>query len=92
MTGEGAGRTRTVAENAAKLARARYTRLAGQLRDAADTAERAAAALAGDGPGPDADLGGGTWVSVATLGEAARTLRGAAVLAEDAADAAGPRY
>lgn len=92
MIAEGTGGPRVAERNAATLARARYTRLAGQLRDAADTAERAAAALAGDGPGPDADLGGGTWVSLATLGEAARTLRGAAVLAEDAADAAGPRY
>ena len=79
MTGEGAGRTRTAAENAAKLARARYTRLAGQLRDAADTAERAAAALSG------------TWPGVADDGTADR-LRYLAGLADTRADAAGPRY
>jgi hypothetical protein len=42
---EGAGRVRVAARDAAELRRGRYVRLAGQLRDAADTAERAAAAL-----------------------------------------------
>ena len=50
MIAEGAGRVRTAERDAAALARARYTRLAEQLRDAADVAERAAGILpASDG-------------------------------------------
>ncbi len=46
MIAEGAGRVRVAARDAAELRRGRYTRLAGQLRDAADVAERAAGMLA----------------------------------------------
>jgi hypothetical protein len=91
MTGEGAGRVRIAGRDGAILARGRYVRLAGQLRDAADTAERAAATLADDVAGQGVDLGA-AWVSAATIAEAAATLRAAAMLADEKADAAGPRY
>jgi hypothetical protein len=46
---EGVGRVRIAERDVAILARARYGRTAGQLRDAADTAERAAGMYAGMG-------------------------------------------
>jgi hypothetical protein len=77
---EGVGRVRIAERDAAILARARYTRLAGSLREAADTAERAA----------------GMYTDLASLAYAERTadLRAAAVVlryaAEDADGMARP--
>ena len=45
MTGEGAARTRVAERDLAALRRQRWDRLARQMRDAADTLDRASAAL-----------------------------------------------
>jgi hypothetical protein len=45
MTGEGAARTRVAERDLAALRRQRWDRLAQQMRDAADTLDRASAAL-----------------------------------------------
>jgi hypothetical protein len=45
MTGEGAGRVRVAARDAQLLREKRFRNLGNQIRDAADTAERAAGIL-----------------------------------------------